>query len=156
MGGEVICFFICSDKGLPMERKEIVRFIAGAGIAGDRYCEGNGAYSKGKRVVIRHVSLIALEAIEEVNRFLPEPFLPEETRRNILTRGIDLNTLVGKEFFVGQIRMRGVELCDPCGRPSQIAKKKGFMEAFVLKGGLRAEVLGSGAAFSGNHIREAD
>lgn len=133
--GTAVCFFVCADKGLPMERKTTVDFVAGAGIAGDRYCTGNGAWSKGKRVAVRHVSLIATEAIREANVSLEVPFLPEETRRNILTEGIDVNDLVGKIFFVGEVKMRGVELCDPCGRPSQLVKKKGFMEAYAQKGG---------------------
>lgn len=149
---EVINIYICLDKGLPMISVNSTTAIAGLGLSEDRYSTGKGAYSKSKIKKIRHVSLISIEAIEEANRELATPFLPEETRRNILTQGIDLNSLVGKEFTVGVVKMRGTELCDPCKRPSILAGKSDFDSAFENKGGLRAEILSDGEIKVGDEI----
>ena len=140
----VTAIFITSDKGLPMQSQDTVHAIAGVGLAGDRYARGTGAYSKSKRETIRHVSLVSEEAIKEANKENGTNFTPRETRRNIVTRGIDLNELVGQEFYVGNVRMRGVELCDPCARPSALSHKPGFEPAFRQRGGLRAEILSDG------------
>ncbi len=147
---EVIAIFICPDKGEPMQEFDSVRAIAGRGLEGDRYAEGKGAYSKSKRVTTRHASLIAIEAIDAANYENGTDFLPSDTRRNIVTSGIDLNSLVGQEFTVGEVSMKGVELCDPCARPSALSGKKGFEPAFQNRGGLRAEVLTDGLIRKGD------
>ncbi len=141
---EVAKIYITEDKGLPMVSLDQVMAIAGKGLEGDRYAEGRGAYSISRVPKIRHVSLISEEAIAEANANLPDPFTDAETRRNIVTAGIELNELVGKEFLIGGIALRGVELCDPCHRPDKLAKKEGFSQAFQNLGGLRAEILTSG------------
>ena len=140
----VIGLFICADKGLPMLAQQEVKALAGIGLEGDRYANEKGAFSQSKRVTTRHVSLIDASAIAEANKGLAEAFTFAETRRNIITQGIDLHTLIGKEFLVGTVVMKGVELCDPCGRPSSLAGKRGFEVAFQQKGGLRAEILTNG------------
>lgn len=136
--GKITDIFIAPDKGEPMQSRERVRALAGWGLEGDRYAMGLGAFSSDKRQVIRHVTLIEEEAISESD------FSAEETRRNIVTRGINLNELIEVRFVVDEVWMRGVELCDPCGRPSKLSDKPGFKEAFDDRGGLRAEVLSSG------------
>jgi MOSC domain-containing protein YiiM len=97
---------------------------------------------------IRHVTLIAQEDIDAANIDLKTigmlPFDPIETRRNILTQGVALNSLVGKSFFVGNVRMQGIERADPCMRPGALVRKRGFPEAFAGRGGLRAQVLVNG------------
>lgn len=145
--------FIASDKGQPMMTVKEVRAVAGQGLEGDRYKEGKGAFSK-HRVgeTFRDVSLIALEAIEEANKEVDIPFSAQDTRRNILTEGVDLNLLVGQEFSVGSVKMLGVELCTPCKRPSALAKKPGFEEAFQDRGGLRAKIITDGTIKIGDSI----
>src|SRR5438093_1609941 len=113
--------------GAPMEFKERVRAIAGTGLEGDRYATGSGFWkdkNPEKERKIRHVTLISAEAIVAANDWLNlqnlKPYYPAETRRNLLLFGVDptlLNTWVEKEFAVGSVRMRGVELADPCQRP---------------------------------------
>jgi MOSC domain-containing protein YiiM len=79
-----------------------------------------------------------------------------QTRRNVLLRGISaqaLNDLVGQHFWVGSIQCRGVELCTPCPRPSQLSQQDGFQEAFEGRGGLRAEVLLGGELAIGDALR---
>lgn len=152
----VLALYTCYYKGDPMLYHAAVSAIAGRGLAGDRYTSGRGAYSNVKPVKTRHVTLIAIERIEMANIELElkglAPFEPSETRRNIITSGVELSGLVGKEFSVGPVRMRGIELADPCYRPSALANKKGFKEAFLGRGGLRAEIFSSGMMCVGDTI----
>ncbi len=147
----VVALFTCPNQGQPMQQCMSVEARAGYGLVGDRYATDQGAFSQARRTV-RHVSLIAAEAMAEANQELLKQFLPEETRRNILTQGVDLNSLVGKMFTVGLVQMRGVELCDPCDRPSKLAGKPGFKHAFDQRGGLRAELLTSGVIAIGDSV----
>lgn len=151
MKTEIINIFVCKDKGEPMYSLEYVEALKGLGLAGDRYALGKGAWS-GNNPVKRQVTFIAMEAIEEANKQLKKPFLPEETRRNIVTMGVDLNSLVGKTFKIGSVIFKGTELCDPCKRPSVLAGKESFKEAFDNKGGLRAEVISGGMVTIGEMI----
>lgn len=149
--GKILSIYICPDKGQPMQERQHVNAIAGVGLEGDRYAAGKGAWSKA-RATIRHVSLIAIEAIAEANNEIEVPFSPSETRRNLLTEGVNPNVLVGGYFMVGCVKMRGVELCDPCARPSNLAGKPGFEKAYQKRGGLRAEILTSGMISVGDEI----
>ena len=79
-------------------------------------------------------------------------FLASETRRNIVVAYFPLNRLVGKEFIIGEALMRGIELCDPCQRPSKLSGKDGFEEAFAGFGGLRAEVIIGGTIKVGDGL----
>lgn len=131
MQGTVVRIFITPRRGEPIREVKIANAVEHRGLVEDRYFDE-------KEEVRRNVTLIELEAIQKTS------FLPEETRRNIVVTNFPLNNLVGKEFFVGNVRMRGVELCDPCKRPSKLSGKLGFKEAFFNCGGLCAEILTTG------------
>jgi hypothetical protein len=107
----VVSLFISPGIGEPMQTRTSVRALAGRGLEGDRYALGQGSYSKLPRPVARHVSLIAREAMEAANEELIRcgliPFEPEETRRNIVVEGVDVYELLGQEFLVGAVRLRG-------------------------------------------------
>ncbi len=150
--GRVVRIYIASDKGQPMQEVWSVRAIPVRGLEGDRYMLGRGMYSDSKRPTVRDVSLIAFEAIVAANAGLPQPFLPSETRRNIVTEGIDLNLLVEKRFVVGEVQMRGVELCSPCKHPERLVGKEGFEKAFEGRGGLRAAILSNGTITVGDSV----
>lgn len=150
-GARVERLYVADGAGEPMQPVEVVSLVKDLGIAGDRYALGTGAFSK-KGDKIRHVSLIAVEGIIAANAELDEPFTPAETRRNILTSGINLNALVGKEFSIGHVAFSGTELCHPCHRPSRLSQKPTFKEAFFYRGGLRAQVLGNGLVRTGDTI----
>lgn len=130
--------------------------VQGQGLVSDRYQRGEGTWS-GVRVgqTKRHISLVEVESLEAANDVLEQPFLPEDTRRNILTCGVSLNRLVGREFMLGAVRVRGVELCTPCARPSTLSGKPGFKQAFNGRGGLRVEVLTGGIIRPGDQIQTA-
>ena len=137
-----------------MQSVQAVQAIAGAGLDGDRYATGKGTFS-GKRHNLRHVTLIGTDDIDEANAKLAVAFTPAETRRNIIVSGrIDLLGLIGREFMVGGVKMRGIEHSYPCELPPRLAKKSGFIEAFAGRGGLRAEILGSGPIRIGDPVQE--
>ena len=147
---QVHSIYIAPLAGKPMMQLSRADIIAEHGIMGDRYAQGVGAFSKTKPK-IRHISLIALSSIEDANRQLiakqHSEFHESETRRNLVISGIsgeELNSLVGKIFYVGGLAFKGTELCAPCQRPANLLGKSDFMNAFEDKGGLRAEALESG------------
>jgi MOSC domain-containing protein YiiM len=80
---------------------------------------------------------------------------PSEHRRNIITRGIDLNGLVGLEFSVGEVRCRGMRLCEPCTVVQRYAGRP-VLRALVHRGGLRADILSEGTIKIGDPIRTAE
>lgn len=147
-----------------MDPCEGVFLIKDRGIQGDRYAIGTGAYSRAKRInvppelhqkrgIIRDVSLISEEAVQVVNHEFGTDFDFDDTRRNILVRGIDdLRSLIGVVFTIGGIAMLGIEACEPCNRPSKLSGKPGFNDAFQNRGGLRARVLCDGEIKIGDQI----
>lgn len=148
---------IAEDQGLPMQPLQQVKIIE-SGIEGDRYAAGRGKFSNSKppRNIDRHITLIASEVIQAVNQERSINIMFADTRRNILTIGIDLNLLVDKQFYIGEVLVEGVELCEPCGRPGQLSPnmevKKYFNNAFKNRGGLRVRVLGTGDIHQGDEI----
>jgi hypothetical protein len=162
--GRIKSIYFAPDKGVPMEQLGSGILVAGKGLlykneqgeyVGDRYAEGKGAFSRSTREVIRQISLISSEAIELANERLPEEYryTEQETRRNIVTEGIDVNQFAGGDvFYIGQAALRGVELCEPCKRPDRLSGKKGFEEAFASLGGLRAQIITGGAIQTGSPI----
>ncbi|OGE74555.1 MAG: hypothetical protein A3K06_02610 [Candidatus Doudnabacteria bacterium RIFCSPHIGHO2_01_52_17] len=137
-----------------MQQFTSVRAFAGRGLEGDRYWFRIGSWSKPGVRVNRQVSFIAIEDIREANQSLEKQFLPEDTRRNILTEGVDLNSLVNKQLLVGDVLMVGIKRCDSCARPSALADKPFFAKTFVDRGGLIAEVLNDGVISVGDEIFE--
>jgi hypothetical protein len=153
----VMRIFVCPQKGMPMCAVDAINAIAGVGLEGDRYALKTGTYSAGHRPIPRHVTIFSAGKLLEANIELAQPFLPEETRRNIMVEGdIDLPALVGREFAIGGVRMRGVEDCAPCALPSKMVSKPGFARAFNGRGGIRAEILSSGFIAVGDELRPPD
>lgn len=119
-----------------------VRVVAGAGIEGDRYFDHHDEPGQ---------NLTLIEA-EEIERFLAAQGRPHDlsiTGRNLVCRGVRLNDLVGREFRIGEVRLRGVELCEPCLGLGEALAAAGLRPAdvvrqFVHRAGLRADVLGNG------------
>lgn len=151
--------YLAPSAGAQMQSVSHISVKAGAGIEGDRYALGTGAYSTVEPIKVRHISLIASSGIETANDWLKagdEPtFIGAETRRNIVLEGItasDLNDLVGQQFQLGSLQLLGTELCTPCERPAQLLSRPSFMEAFEGRGGIRAEVLNSGTLTVGDKL----
>jgi len=129
---------------------EEVRAVAGKGLEGDRYHRKTGTYSA-KDGPDRQVTLIEWEAVEALEREYGIGMDPGETRRNIVTKDVSLNHLVGLEFMVGVARMRGIRLAEPCGHMEEVSGKKA-RAGLVHRGGLRAEILVGGVIRVGDEI----
>jgi MOSC domain-containing protein len=125
---------------------DVVRGIPDRGLEGDRHTVGAGTFPSG----LPGSALTLIEA--EVCETFEPPLGPEEHRRNIVTRGIDLNSLVGSEFTVGQVRCRGMRLCEPCTVVEGYASRP-VLRALVHRGGLRADILAEGEIRVGDEIR---
>lgn len=129
-----------------MQSVQEVTAIAGHGLEGDRYAATAGSYNK-KKPGHRQVTLI------NGLFFKGSGFDPVESRRNIVTRDVELMILIGKDFNIGSARFRGVKYCDPCTRPNNLCgKKESFREAFFDRGGLIAEILEGGVIKTGDLI----
>ena len=126
---------------------------AGRGLEGDRYFDHRGTFSSAHGRG-HDLTLIEAEALEALR--LPGGRLaPEEARRNVVTRGIDLNALVGERFRIGDVERFGQRLCEPCAhleRLTEKAGKPGTLRALIHKGGLRADVLTDGEISIGSTI----
>lgn len=154
--GRVVGLFISPGIGERMQARTLVRAVAGQGLEGDRYALGQGSYSRAARQVARHVSLIGREAMgaanDELSRRGLVPFEPDETRRNIVVEGVDVYALLGQEFRIGAVRLRGSDPTRPCHVPSVAAGKTGFAEAYHNRGGILAEVLSDGPISIGDAL----
>jgi MOSC domain-containing protein YiiM len=97
------------------------------------------------------ITLIEIEALQAIHRDYDVPLNPGESRRNILTQGIPLNHLVGKEFMVGEVSLLGIRLCEPCAHLAGLTQKK-VLPALVHRGGLRAKLLTEGIIRRGDSV----
>ncbi len=144
--------FIASGAARPMQSLQMVE-VAAHGLDGDRYAIRQGSFS-GQRHDLRDVTLISRDDILESNATLAVPFTAAETRRNIVIAGrISLLDLVGREFVIGSVRLRGFEEAAPCRYPEKLAKKQGFRAAFKNRAGIRATVLQPGSISVGDEVR---
>jgi MOSC domain-containing protein YiiM len=117
--------------------------IAGRGIDGDRYFYGVGTYSQ-RPGPSRQVTLFEIEVLEQVKFEYGVTLRAEESRRNIVTQGVPLNHLVGREFRVGSVVLRGSALCEPCAHLDRLLGGRGALKPLVHRGGLRADILEGG------------
>lgn len=139
--GEVQSIHVADRESAPVRAVEEVTAHAGRGLEGDRYHSMTGTFKKMEPK--RQVTLIEAEAFDALLRDYDIDMEPGEARRNIVTRGVALNHLVGREFTVGEVRMRGLKLCEPCSHMEKLAGKP-VRDPLKHRGGLRAEILTSG------------
>jgi MOSC domain-containing protein YiiM len=140
--GNVVSIFVAREAAMPMEPREKVKAVAGQGLEGDRYFDGTGHWSKTPGVG-REVTLIEIEAIEALESERNIAIKPGATRRNVVTRGVPLNHLVGREFQLGAVRLRGTRLCEPCTYLESLTQQ-GVLSGLIHRGGLRAEIVTGG------------
>src|SRR3954463_15329427 len=127
----------------PVDRVEA---HSGKGLVGNRYYRERGAKPG------QALTLIAAEALEGWQAEHGIELSAAESRRNVLTRGIDLNALVGRRFRVGSVECEGVELCEPCLGLARLVDEFGVLRGLVHRGGLRADVLTDGEIAVGDAV----
>jgi MOSC domain-containing protein YiiM len=149
--GTVISINIASEAEAPMQSVPEVRALPGKGLEGDRYFAQKGTFAKPQPD--RELTLIEAEAIEAMKSELGVDYGLSDSRRNVVTRGVPLNHLVGKEFWIGEVKARGLRLCEPCSHLQRLSHEK-VLPGLVHRGGLRAQILSEGTIRVGQTIRE--
>ncbi|MGH7830187.1 MAG: MOSC domain-containing protein [Candidatus Binatia bacterium] len=129
------------------------RAVPGKGLEGDRYFSRTGTFSRDQNPS-NELTLIESEAMEALKRDYDIDLQAKDSRRNIATQGVPLNHLVGSEFQVGEVTLRGIRLCEPCSHLEQLGRK-GVMRGLIHRGGLRAEILTEGKIRVGDRIDAA-
>ena len=152
MNGSVEGIYIAAEAEGATQPVESVRALAGRGLEGDRYFAGGGTFFK-ERKSGQDLTLIEAEAIEGLAREDGIELGPGESRRNVVTRGIGLNDLVGRRFSVGEIECVGRRLCDPCSHLERVTKQ-GVLEGLANRGGLRADIVTGGRIAVGDSVRD--
>jgi hypothetical protein len=137
-------------SGVPMESLESVLLLQGAGVDGDRYSSGHGRFSASGRSG-QAVTLIEAEAIEALREEHGVELAPGDARRNVVTRGINLNLLLGRRFRLGEADCLGQRVAEPCAWLQQ-QTPAGTLRGLVHRGGLRADVLTGGAVRIGDAV----
>ena len=149
--GPVVSIHVAPGAGAPMEAVERALAVAGRGLEGDRYFHEHGFYSDHPGP-LREISLIEAETLEALARDHDLTLPPGITRRNVVTRGVPLNHLVGREFRVGGAVLRGVKLCEPCGHVAEVSGIKRLLPTLIHRGGLHAQILTDGEIATGDPI----
>ena len=148
--GQLVAIFLAPAHGKEPHAVESAEAIAGRGLMGDRHF-----LPAGKDKPADEITLIEAESLEALPREYQMELRPEQARRNLLTRGVPLNHLVGKEFTVGPVRLRGIELCEPCGHLEKLTAKR-VIKGLRHRGGLRAQIVQGGTLRVGDTVAPAD
>ena len=146
--GKVVLINITPTSEGPMNSVEEVRAFPGRGLEGDRY------FDDARREPRREMTLVEAEAIEALRSEFKIDFALNGTRRNIVTSGVPLNHLVGKEFWIGDVKARGLQLCEPCATLQRLSHPK-VLPGLIHRAGLRAQILTEGLIRVGETIRES-
>jgi MOSC domain-containing protein YiiM len=147
--GTVEALAVAVSAGEPARLLQEVKALAGRGLEGDRHVTGKGTFPSGPP----GSALTLIEA--EVCESFDPPLEPSDHRRNVVTRGIDLNALVGHEFAIGEVDCRGMRLCEPCTVVQRYAGRP-VLRALVHRGGLRADILDDGTIRVGDPVAVLD
>jgi hypothetical protein len=145
--GSVAAILTAPDAESPLHRVDTTKAVAGRGLEGDRYYDGRGTFSGPGRGY--QLTLVEAEVLDSLD-------LPwEQARRNIVTRGIALNALVGHRFEIGAVECIGRRLAEPCSHLEKLARP-GLLRPLVHRGGLRADILTGGPIIIGDPIAVSD
>ena len=152
MSGQVVAIHIASAASQPMQPLDQAFAVAGTGLQGDRYHNGVGFYSQiPSDPGARELTLIAEEALAAVTAETGIEIPLHEHRRNITTRGIDIDALLGQRFRIGQVVCEGVRACPPCNHLDELTGKP-LLKPLAHRGGLRARIVTSGELRVGDRI----
>ena len=150
--GTVEALAIAPAAEADMQLLEVARAVAGRGLDGDRYAARAGTFTpRGDQRPGYDLTLMAAEVLDELTAAGVAVDFPA-TRRNVLTRGIDVNALVGRTFRIGDVVCEGLRLCEPCVHLDRLSGP-GLLRPLIHKGGLRADVLTDGEIRPGAPIQ---
>jgi len=149
--GRLVTICVGDTKRADLQAVERIEAVAGQGLTGDRYFQQAGTFSK-PGSPDREVTLIESEALEALAREDGITLQPTQARRNLVTRGVPLNHLVGREFSVGDVVLRGLRLCEPCDHLEKLTVA-GIKKGLLHRGGLRAQIVRGGLLRTGDVIR---
>lgn len=148
--GTVESIYIAPAATAPTHSVEEILAIPGVGLEGDRYALRQGTFYKAEPDF--ELTLIEAEAIEALKRDYQVELTPGEARRNVVTRGVALNHLVGRDFQIGEVKVHGIRLCEPCSHLQRLTGRP-VIKGLLHRGGLRAQILTQGAIRVGDSIK---
>ena len=143
--GKVLEIGISENKSNKIVNVDEVEAIKGKGLVGEKHFKENN----NKRI---QITLIEIENVNHYNKITGTRIPAINFLRNIVTQGIRLNVLVGKEFFIGKVKVRAHDLCRPCKNLQESFKQKNTVKELLYTGGLRCEILSSGKIFINDQI----
>ena len=134
-----------------MQSRTSGRALPGRGLEGDRYCIAAGSWSRDENKPDQEVTLIEAEQLAWFLDATGQTLTAEQSRRNILTEGIELNPLVGQRFFIGDVEVEGMRLCEPC---KTLQERTGLdvLPAMIGRSGLNCRILNEGEIRLGDHV----
>ena len=148
--GSLLSIFLAAEAEARTRSVGEVRAVSGRGLEGDRYFRAAGTFSD-RPGDGRDVTLIELEALEALRAERAVDLAPGESRRNLVTCGVPLNHLVGRELRVGEVVLRGTRLCEPCSHLARLTEPA-VLAGLVHRGGLRADIVRGGLLRVGDPI----
>lgn len=152
MQGKIIDIYVYPKAGSQGLAKSLIGLVAGKGIIGDRYYSRDGTFSKEQITKPQQeITFIESEEIHHFNKDNNCELSYGDLRRNIIIENVRLNNLVGKEFQFGELKFKGVELCEPCVYLANNVESK-LLPAMIGKCGLRAQILNDGELSVGNEF----
>ena len=146
MIGKVFKIGIAESGSKDIKKMNSVKAITNSGIDGDRFFKINND----KR---SQLTIIEKEVVDSVNKLTNRNFEYENFRRNIVTENIKLNNLVNKELFIGNIKIKVHDLCQPCRHLQELLKEENLVKYLLHKGGIRCEILTTGIISIGDTIK---
>jgi len=151
VSGRVLELWTAPAAAAPMVRSASVQALAGIGLAGDRYALGGGTWASYPQQE-KQLTLIDADEVAAVAGEVGVPLTPGMTRRNVVTRGIALPSLVGRYFAVGEVLLFGTKRCPPCTHLERLTGWK-LVKALAARGGLNAAVFSGGTVAEGDVVR---
>ena len=146
MLGKVLEIGISENKSNKIVNVNVVEAIKGKGLVGEKHFKEDNK----KRC---QITLIEIENINQYNKITETTIPAINFLRNIVTEGIQLNVLTGKEFFIGAVKVKAHDLCRPCKYLQESLKQKNTVKELLHTGGLRCEILTDGNIFIGDTIK---
>ena len=127
---------ITKDSNKEIEEVSSIEVLANKGVVGDRHFdEYNDPYNQ--------LTLIESENIDYYNTKYGLDIPYKDFRRNVVTKGIQLNDLIGKKIKIGNVEVEGIDLCRPCRHLTEVLNQSNILKEFLRRGGLRCQILNS-------------